>query len=100
MKAAEMRATLSRWRDSGLSLRAFAKSEGASYAKLIYWRRKLEAETSEPVDLARLHIVPDPEKPGLAETVAVWLPNGISLEVPTNGTVEGLRHLVETLAQC
>jgi len=53
MKADEMKATLSRWEKSGLSLRAFGEREGISYSKLTYWKRRLGRSGGDPngVDL-------------------------------------------------
>ena len=100
MRSEEMRATLSGWKESGLSLRAFGIREGVSYSKLVYWRRRLEP-VKQKVELAPVRVLPAPEPPAAkSETIAIWLPNGVSLDVPPGASHEGLGRLVEILSQC
>ena len=100
MKSEEMHAILSRWKESGLSLRAFGIREGVSYSQLVYWRRRLEP-AKEKVELAPVRVVPAEDPPAAkSETIAVWLPNGVSLHVPPGASSAELGRLVEILAQC
>ena len=106
-RAEEMRPVLRRWKKSGLSLLAFAKSEGLSYSKLQYWAAKLRVskktvEKSQSVELARVHVVPDEAvaEPRTPEVLSVWLPNGVALEVPTGFDELELRRLVGILSTC
>lgn len=103
MKSDEMRAMFERWDASGLSLRAFGKREGIAYAKLLYWRRKFreESESGAVADLAPVRVVPDavPEQ-AKAQLVGVWLPNGVSLEVPLGLDGAELERLMRVLSSC
>ena len=103
MKAEQMRATLSRWKESNLSLRAFGAREGVSYSKLVYWRRRLssDSQAAQKPDLAPVKIVTDREvSTSSASPVSVWLPNGISLEVPPGSAIEEVSRLVDALSRC
>jgi hypothetical protein len=104
----EMYPVLKRWKESGLSLLAFAKREEVSYSKLQYWAAKLGGSKKkarkkvEAVDLAPVQLVPDRatgERCG-REPVSVWLPNGVSLEVPVGFDEGELRRLVGVLSTC
>jgi hypothetical protein len=103
MKSVEMRGVLKDWKASGLSLHAFGKREGVGYAKLIYWRRKFD-ERREPKTeerFAPVRVVPDaaPE-PGSSDPVNVWLPNGVSFEVPPGLCSSDLERIVRVLSSC
>ena len=106
-RAEEMGPVLRRWKKSGLSLLAFAKREELSYSKLQYWAAKLggarkSGKKSRAVELAPVHVVPDkpvPESPK-PEVLSVWLPNGVSLEVPSGFDEVELRRLVGILTTC
>ncbi len=110
----QMTVVLDRWDESGLSLRAFAKRDDHSYAKLLYWREKLRGVTertrrgkakaqvkSKPRALIPVRVVEDehlatPEPKGFD----VRLGNGISVEVVTGFDERELRRLVGVLTQC
>ena len=103
----QMRATFARWEESGLSLRAFGKREGITYSKLIYWRRRFREEESGDhwrkdqgaSAFAPVNVVPD--APQIAvNAIAVWLANGVSLEVPAGFDEGELRRLVGILSAC
>ncbi len=106
--AKEMRSVLGRRKESGLSLLAFAKREELSYSKLQYWDRKFRElegkrrKAAPTVDLTPVRVVPDAvacdgPKP---EALAVWLPNGVSLEIPTGFDAVELERLVGVLSSC
>lgn len=66
-RSEEMRELFTRWKSSGQSLAAFGNADGITYAKLLYWRKKLGADAqrkappkqSPKQNLAPVHIVPD-----------------------------------------
>ena len=107
MKSKQMRELLDRWAESGKTLRAFGESEGVAYAKLLYWRRKFRAE-SEPtdsVDLAPVKIIPEDgaryaDLPRTAPVIGVWLPNGVTLELPVGVAEQEVTRLVRALSAC
>ena len=103
MKSKEMRAVLDRWKESGQSLRAFGVREGHSYSKLLYWRRRLEPREPKPekIDFAPVQVVQAPETvPVKSDTIGIWLPNGVSLDVPAGVASEDVLRLVESLSRC
>jgi hypothetical protein len=75
----EARRVLERWRKSGLSASAFARSSGlASAQRLSWWRKRLEkADASK---LAPLTFIPV-EVAGAAVATVVRLPGGVALEL-------------------
>lgn len=101
----EMRAAFSRFEGSGLTLKAFGEREGIPYTTLQYWRRKLrggggaKAET-EKVDLQPVRVVAEPTENRSVPVVGVWLPNGVSLEVPPGVGESELLRLVGVLSRC
>ncbi len=102
MKSEEMRGVFDRWRASGLSLLAFGKREEIGYSRLLYWRRKFKEEGASRDRLVDpVRVVPDPVPPEVApEVVSVWLPNGVSLEVPLGLDGGELERLVQALSSC
>ena len=101
-RSEEMGALLGRWRESGLSLHAFAKREEISYSKLQYWATKLrggkkERAKTEPVELVPVRVAPEPKA---AEPISIWLANGIALEVPSGFDGAEVRRLVGVLSEC
>lgn len=110
-RADEMREMFDRWKGSGQSLMAFGKEEGVSYAKLLYWRRKLggaarrvetAATTTTPAPgLVPVTIVPDATvSAARAGVFEVWLSNGVSLDVAPGFDASELRRLVGVLRSC
>ena len=103
-RAEEMGELLARWRESGQSLLAFGKQEGVSYAKLLYWKRKVEGEPQTPAkkpELVEVEVVQDVE-PNEAQPAKfeVWLSNGVGLDVPAGFDQGELQRLVEVLRAC
>ena len=106
--AKEMRSLLGRRKESGLSLLAFAKREKLSYSKLLYWDRKfrgLEGKRRKavpPVVLTPVRVVAEvvPRDAAKPEALGVWLPNGVSLEIPTGFEAVELERLVGVLSSC
>ena len=82
---------------------AFGKQEDVSYAKLLYWRKKL---ASDPGDdrrsgFAQVEVVADsPKREHAATKFEVWLANGVSLEVQAGFDAAELRRLVGVLQSC
>jgi len=105
-----MRELFARWESSGQSLMAFAKAEGVSYQKLLYWRSKLGDEarrkvaTSKPKGSSKVipvRVVPDlPPVESSSDNFEVWLTNGISLDVAHGFDEHELRRLVGVLLTC
>jgi len=101
----EMRELFDRWRRSGKSLMAFGRQEGVSYAKLLYWRRKLGDEARSAISTApefvAVEVVPDgPPTQADSSKFEVWLSNGIGLDVPSGFDEGELRRLVGALQSC
>ncbi len=106
----EMRAVFARFEESGQTLKAFGEREGISYTTLQYWRRKLAGKkgakkpspkAGKPTTLAPVRVVPDSRPPDVRpEPFAVWLSNGMSLEVPSGFDELDLRRLVGVLSEC
>ena len=107
-RANEMRELFARWRSSGQSLMAFGKQEGVSYAKLLYWRRKLEGESRQaaalaekPIELMPVEVVtaPSPEL-AVSPKFEVWLANGLSVDLAPGFDEKELRRLIGVLQSC
>jgi transposase-like protein len=76
----EARRALERWRQSGETIAAFARSHSVSAPRLYWWRRRLAATVpaAEPrpaIRLAPATIISE------AATIELRLPNGIVVEV-------------------
>lgn len=103
-RAEEMRELFARYERSGQSLLAFGKAEGIPYSRLLYWRRKFEAEPSARRTAPRPELVPvrlvDPPQPATTDKFEVFLPNGIALDVPPTFDPASLERLVRVLASC
>ena len=70
-------ARIARWRASGVSMAAYCRQHGLSYAAFVWWRRRLEqAITSSPLTLIP---VATPRSSGGA--IVIRLPSGIGIEV-------------------
>jgi transposase-like protein len=103
----EMQEIFARWKESGLSLRAFGRQEEISYSKLSYWRRKLrEAEKSEEAGSGSsgwmpVRVIPHSisQRSG-ADGFEVRLVNGLGLRVLPGFDEVELRRLVLLLAAC
>lgn len=106
------KALIKRWEESGLSLRRFGLKEGISYSRLVYWRRKLRPGTTKSkkvaatkprakADLVPVKVVSDetPSSPDASQLTA-WLPNGVSIDVPSGFDQQELRRLVDVLVSC
>ena len=102
----QMRETFSRWKASGISLRAFGTREGISYSKLQYWRKRFRTESDvasgqgAKVQIVPVEVIPDERQTPAAEVIEVWLANGVSLSVPIGVDEQELRRLVGVLAAC
>ena len=91
-----------RWRDSGMTCRAFARDAGVTPWVLYYWRQQVAGEDRPArrrrprrVSLARVRVVPD----GNAERVDVeiQLANGDRVRCADGVSVETLRRVVQVL---
>ena len=103
----QMRQTLARWQESGLSLRGFGEREKISYSKLVYWRRKLldgkkrKPRAASTTSFAPVRVVADEaDARANPEVVEVWLANGVSLSVPIGMDGGELRRLIGVLSSC
>jgi transposase-like protein len=106
----EMRKLLADWKRSGLSLRELGRRKGIAYAKLLYWRRKLQREKSEREAPAAgisaerwlpVRVVPSPvESPEGKAGYEVRLANGIRIGVTDGFEGKELTRLVQVLASC
>jgi len=104
-RAERMQELITRWESSGLSQRAFAKQEGISYSRLLYWRRRLASRRresartgDEPVRLDPVRIVPDPAR--VATAFELRTARGLSIAVPTGFDEDELRRLLEVVTGC
>lgn len=104
--ADEMRELFVRWKSSGQSLMAFGKAENVAYAKLLYWRRKLEGKPTRKRESPKPNLVPvrlvsDKRNPVQSSNpFEVRFANGTSIEVPTGFDEHELRRLVGVLLAC
>ena len=99
----EMVEVFRRWKDSGVSLRAFGEREGVSYSKLQYWRRKLRdcERGQKKAELAPIRVVPEAREPDPEPQVfEVCLANGVGLGVPAGFDEGELQRLIGVLSAC
>jgi len=106
----EMGRVLGDWKRSGLSLREFGRRKGLAYTKLVYWRRKLDAETPEqegrPAGRALdrwlpVRVVPSPIAGGeTRSSYEIRLANGLRVGVSAGFDAEELTRLVQALSAC
>jgi Transposase len=100
-KAAQWRRRLERFGSSGVSVARFCRREGVSVASFYQWRKKLAAAADTPPSGQR------PSRPcafkplsitatTTSRTIAVHLPGGARLEVPT-GDHQAVRVVVREL---
>jgi hypothetical protein len=88
---------LTAWRESAMSLSAFARGKGLNAERLRWWRKRIEAGTSETAaSVASLAFIPATVS-GLAR-VTVRLPGGVEVEgdiaaIPTGWVVALAREL-------
>ena len=94
------RLLISRWKRSGLSVRAFCRAEGVNEPKFYWWRRELlrrdqPQPASKPAFLAVRVVDDKPEPPALG--VEVVLANGRSVRVTAGFDPQTLLRVVELL---
>lgn len=109
-RSKEMQEVLSRWEETGLSLRAFAQREGISLSKLSYWRRKLRevevrqeaaGSTGETPRWLPVRVIPHSTcHNGGGQAFEVRLGNGLGVSVPVGFDEAELRRLILALAAC
>jgi len=108
-RAEKMREVFTGFESSGLSLRAFGQREGIPYAKLLYWKKKFAVESRggvagmQPASAALSPVVVVPDAPPAAarrDRFEVWLPNGVSLDVPPGFDGGELQQLIRALGEC
>lgn len=85
-READAREALAAWKQSGLSLEAFAQSRGLSLSRLLRWKKRLAV--GEPV---RFVAVERPALPGAMMEIAV---RGILLRVREDLPAQDLHRLV------
>ena len=97
-----------RWRESGLSARAFAQEQGVTPWTLYYWRERLlgghtrptrrrrKRRSAPPVSLAPVQIVTSDGEGGQSD-VEILLASGDRVRVTARVSVETLRRVVEIL---
>ncbi len=107
-----MEGVMARWESSGMSLRSFGIQEEISYAKLMYWKRKLRgagdgrkkrerAPRTATADLVAIDVIAD-ESPTASASApfSVWLGKGLGIDVPAGFDDADLRRLVTLLGSC
>lgn len=101
--AADARGALAAARDSGLSLRAFARREGLDPQRLYWWHRRLGADATAARRAAEAEAPTFVEiEPGVglvsdAPAIEVVLRNGRVLRVPRSFDAPALGRLIELL---
>ena len=101
----EMRSILSRWRKSGLSLRAFAAESGVSYSKLTYWKKRCSAKDdvgkiAPTLVLVRLVGAQEEAVPPSTESYEVHATNGRRIVVRPGFDIDELRRLIVAVESC
>lgn len=90
------------WQHSGQTLQAYAQSQGLSRSTFSRWRRRLSdpsplhSSASAP-PLARVEVV---TAAAPAAPCRVSLPNGLSVDWPTDAPAERLAAILAAAAQC
>ena len=102
-KAAQWRKRLERFGSSDVSVSRFCRREGVSVASFYHWRKKLAARAGPP-SAAQREAQPCAFKPlsitaATSPTIAVHLPGGSRLEVPS-GDYQTVRVVVRELVRC
>jgi transposase-like protein len=76
----DARTALERWRRSGDTIAAFARTHGLSAPRLYWWRRRLSATPPAPDPRSEIRLAPA-TLVSAAATVEVRLPSGVVVEV-------------------
>ena len=76
-------AVLAAWRESGLSMSAYAREQGVNGQRLSWWRKQLGGGQKGGAAMAFIPAVVE----GRAATVTVRLPSGIEIETTDVGLV-------------
>ncbi len=99
--AGRMTALVERWRESGQTLSAFARAQGVTRDKLVYWRRRLRVaprrrgrEVRETITFAPVAVMPGS---GASPAVEVTLPGGVRLAFGSGATPELVAAVLEGL---
>lgn len=99
--AGRMSTLVERWRRSGQTLSAFARAQGVTRDKLVYWRRRLRSAprrgkrgAGEEVTFAPVEVVPASV---VAPAVEVTLPGGVRLAFGSGATPELVAAVIEGL---
>ena len=100
--AGRMTALVERWRESGQTLSAFARTQGVTRDKLVYWRRRLrtaprggkrrgrrEGITFAPVEVTSASVA--------SPAVEVSFPGGVRLAFGSGATPELVAAVIEGL---
>lgn len=105
-KEDDARRVLSAWRESGVSVNAFAREHELSTKRVLWWRQRLaswrsrevKARAAEPMQL--IPAVPI-EMPGSVPSVAIRLASGVVVEVGETSAVppEWISRLVIGIAE-
>ncbi|RLD69420.1 MAG: hypothetical protein DRI95_00145 [Bacteroidetes bacterium] len=99
----KMQRMIAKWERSGASLRAFGKTEGVSYAKLRYWKRKFkglnqganEESINLPQDIPGFISVEMPNIITDFTGLELSFPNNVKITCPSGIGIEELKTLIK-----
>lgn len=97
-KLKEWRGRLAQFERSQLSIVQFCREEGVSVASFYQWRKKLQQEPGPAVDMNNVAAEFKPVRVVGSPSIAVRLPGGTQLEVPTSQP-QVLQLALQTLAR-
>jgi transposase len=92
------RRVLARWKQSGLSVRAFCRAEGVSEPMFYWWRRELPRRDQAKPAFLPVHVLAQAEPPR-ACGIEVVLANGRCLRVAAGFDPQTLVQLVAVLEE-
>ena len=92
-----------RWEQSGMSLRAFSKSEVISYEKLRYWKRKFNGSnintrqklSATPKDIPDFISVEVPNNVADFSGLQLTFPNQVKVTCPSDIGLDTLKSLIK-----
>ena len=99
----KMHQLLTMWEHSGMSLRAFSKTQDISYDKLRYWRKELKIfkkDKKEKIDSPSKDTpnfisieVPNPSSDFI--DLELTFPNNVKLNFPSGITIDSLKKIIK-----
>ena len=99
----KMHQLLTMWEHSGMSLRAFSKTQDISYDKLRYWRKELkifkkdkkEKIDSPSKDIPNFISIEVPNTSSDFTDLELTFPNNVKLNFPSGITIDSLKKIIK-----